>query len=174
MSGTVAWFSGLSGSGKTSIAERTSEILRQDGQRVTILDGDVVRNKEHRHLGFTTEDIKENNRLIAIMCLQTLSEYDVILVPIISPFRESREAAKQTLGKAFAEVYVRASLEEVMRRDPKGHYQKIREGVLQGFIGVDNGLPYEPPLAPDIVLDTESFNMEECASQLAGFCRGGR
>ncbi len=174
MSGTVAWFSGLSGSGKTSIAERTSEILRKDGERVTILDGDAVRNNEHRHLGFTTADIKENNRLIALMCLHHMSEYDVILVPIISPFRESREAAKQTLGKAFAEVYVKASLEEVMRRDPKGHYRKVREGELPGFIGVDGGVPYEPPLTPDLILDTESYKMEECASQLAGFCRGGR
>lgn len=167
MTAIVAWFTGLSGSGKSTIAGHVAGLLRASGRSVRILDGDVVRTELHRHLGFSPADIRENNRLIADLCRQSLDRYDVILVPVIAPFRDARAAARALLGPAFVEVYVRASMPEVMRRDPKGLYQQVQEGRLTGFIGLSPDVPYEPPEAPEIVLDTEANDAEACARELA-------
>ena len=169
MSGKVAWFTGLSGAGKTTIARRTFEILEERGKRVLSLDGDVVRATANQHLGFSPEDIRENNRLIAGLCRESLPEYDVILVPIISPFKDSRAAARVLLGNDFTEVYVHVSLEEAIRRDPKGLYQKALDGSLPGFIGVAADIPYEPPDTAEITLDTENEDVEVCAQRLVNF-----
>lgn len=162
----VAWFTGLSGSGKSAIARLAAEILTEQGQKVLVLDGDDVRARQHRHLGYSPEGIRENNRLIAQLCQGSMAKYNVILVPIISPFRDSRESARRLLGPGFVEVYVRASLEEVMRRDPKGLYEKVKQGRLPGFIGVDREVPYESPESAELVLETESLGVKECATQL--------
>jgi len=169
VAGKVAWFTGLSGAGKTTIADRASDILTELGLRVLSLDGDAVRATLNRHLGFSGADIRENNRLIANLCLESLAEYDVILVPIISPFKDSRAAARVLLEKNFSEVYVHASLEEAIRRDPKGLYQKALDGSLAGFIGIAADVPYEKPDAAEITLDTEKENMETCAQHLVKF-----
>ena len=171
---TVAWFTGLSGAGKSSIATLAAGQLRQSGYRVLVLDGDAVRQLSHRHLGFEAADIVENNRLIAIRCREAGNDYDIVLVPIISPFRRSRAAAKASIGEDFVEVYIRASLEEVMRRDPKGLYKQVSEGKLQGFIGIAPEVPYEPPETPDIVLDTQSGDVTACARQLTSFLEEAR
>src|SRR5438874_2199244 len=120
----VAWFTGLSGSGKSTIAHLVTEQLRASGRRVLVLDGDAVRDREHRHLVFTPADIRENNRLIAELCRRSLGDTDVILVPVISPFRDARAAARAQLGAVFHEVYIKASLEAVSSRDPKGLYRR--------------------------------------------------
>jgi adenylyl-sulfate kinase len=168
----VAWFTGLSGAGKSTIANRVADLLRADGRRVRILDGDVVRTELHRHLGFSPADIRENNRLIAGLCQQSAAGWDVILVPVISPFRDARVAARELLGRSFVEVYVRASIPEVMRRDPKGLYRQVQEGRITGFIGLSPEVPYEPPEAPEIVLDTERADAAECARHLASWLEG--
>jgi len=172
MPATIAWFTGLSGSGKSAIADKVAETLRDQGHEVRVIDGDDVRGTAHRHLGFSPEDIRENNRLVALLCQESLSQFDVILVPIISPFRDSRNAARSLLGKSFTEVYIKASLKEVMQRDPKGHYKAVREGTLTGFIGIDDQVPYEPPESADLVLDTESHGLEECANELVDLLIG--
>lgn len=153
MTAKVAWFTGLSGSGKTAIAAAVAHALKEQGKRVLVLDGDEIRAKLHRHLGFTPEDIRENNQLIAELCLKEQPHYHAILVPIISPFRASRAAARAILTPDFIEVHVRASLDTVKRRDPKGLYCKVEAGELKGFIGVE--VPYESPENPEIVIDTE-------------------
>ena len=163
----VAWFTGLSGAGKSTIATQAADLLRSRELRVRILDGDVVRTELHRHLGFSPADIRENNRLIAELCAASAPDYDVILVPVISPFRDARASARAMIGASFVEVYVRASIDEVMRRDPKGLYRKVRDGSLSGFIGVSPEVPYEPPAAAEIILDTESADAPSCARQLA-------
>ena len=168
MGHAVAWFTGLSGSGKSTISEQTALILRNQGQSVQVLDGDAVRKTHQPPLGFSPEDIRENNRLMVKLCQESISEYDVILVPIISPFRGSRHHARRMLGQAFVEVYIKASLDEVMRRDPKGLYRQVREGSLSGFVGIDSQVPYEPPENPELILDTEMLSVNECASTLAG------
>ena len=169
MVGKVAWFTGLSGAGKTTISQRVAQLLTGRDQKVLVLDGDVVRATLHRHLGLSPADIRENNRLIVGICRKSLAEYDVILVPIISPFRDSREAARCELGSAFVEVYVRASLAEVARRDPKGLYLEASQGKLSGLIGVAEEVPYEPPDTPELVLDTEEHGVEVCAAELAEY-----
>lgn len=173
MRGRVAWFTGLSGSGKSTIAGLASEALRDRGLRVSILDGDAVRDRAHRHLGFTPADISENNRLIAGLCRDALADHDVVLVPVISPFRDARAEAKRVIGTPFVEVYVKASLDEVATRDPKGLYRDAREGRLHGLIGFAADMPYEPPDDPDLILDTERDDARNCAAHLVAFLMPG-
>jgi len=165
----VAWFTGLSGAGKTTIANLAAEMIRDHGQTVSVIDGDYVRSHLHRHLGFSDEDIKENNRLIAELCGEALSGHDVILVPIISPFRDSRKSARLALGGAFVEVYIRVSLDEAIRRDPKGLYRIAIDGMMPNLIGIAGGVPYEAPESADLALDTEKFDAETCARKLADY-----
>src|SRR3989338_1717572 len=103
----VLWFTGLSGSGKSTIADKISEKLKNKGYSVKILDGDVVRNTLHRHLGFTKKDILLNIKLISQLALKYLDTHDIILVPIISPYKIGRENARKLLGKHFTEVYIK-------------------------------------------------------------------
>src|SRR3989338_3893085 len=111
MNAKVLWFTGLSGSGKTTIALALQKELEKRNKKVRIFDGDIVRQELHKHLGFTPADIKENNRLISELCLKHINDFDFILVPIISPFTESRKKARTLLGKSFIEIYVKAPLE---------------------------------------------------------------
>ena len=161
MSGSVLWFTGMSGSGKTTIANRLAEKLGQKGKAVKILDGDVIRNSVHRHLGFAPEDIRENNVLIAKLCLKYKKGHNFVLVPIISPFAESRAKAKEIIGEGFIEVYVKISLAEAIKRDVKGLYEKVLSGGLKNFIGISPNVPYEPPGKPDICIDTEGLAVND-------------
>lgn len=165
----VAWFTGLSGAGKSTIAELAAARLTAEGRRVAMLDGDAVRARFHRHLGFTPADIRENNRLIAELCVEALVDHDVVLVPVISPFRDARDAARDRIGAPFAEVHVKAGLETVMSRDPKGLYLAVREGRRPALIGMSADVPYEPPLHPDLVLDTEAHSAARLADALVTF-----
>ncbi|MQF95108.1 MAG: adenylyl-sulfate kinase [SAR202 cluster bacterium] len=166
MTALVAWMTGLSGAGKSTIAEKTAALLEEMGNKVLVLDGDAVRSKISPALGFTREDILENDRRLISLCLEAVSDYDVILVPKISPFKEQRAVTRQNLGEGFVEVYVRASIETVSTRDPKGLYKDSREGRLKGLIGVAPEVPYEPPESPELVLDTETSDPDSCARTL--------
>ena len=137
----VLWFTGLSGAGKTTIADEVSRILKEKGKTVITLDGDVLRSTVHHHLTFSREDIKKNNDMIANICIDKIDEYDYILVPIISPFTASRKKARDLIGNNFIEVYVKASLNKVIERDIKGLYKKAIKGVLNNFIGIDPQVP---------------------------------
>jgi len=165
----VVWFTGLSGAGKTTISQKVADRLEVYSLKVLTLDGDVVRSKREIPLGFTPEDIRANNKLIVEICRDSLSEYDVILVPVISPFADSRAHAKHVLGNSMAVVYVHVSLREAAQRDPKGLYRDQESGKLQGLIGVAEEIPYEPPEHPDLILDTESSDVLSCANQLVEY-----
>ena len=167
----MAWLTGLSGAGKSTIAVLAASMLREDGVSVSVLDGDAVRQGRHNQLGFNPEDIRENNRRIVELCSDALGRHDVVLVPVISPFRVSRAAARNALGEQYLEVFVKASLTEVRRRDPKGFYRQASEGRLAGLIGVDPEVPYEPPESPALVLDTERQDAPACAMELVRFIR---
>ena len=169
MNTRVLWFTGLSGSGKSTIASGVSKILRENKFSVKILDGDEIRNSIHAHLGFSPDDISQNNRRIAIICRELLQNYDFILVPIISPFRTSRFTAKEIIGKSFIEVYVKSNLKTVIKRDVKGLYTKALKGKIDNFIGIDPLVPYEPPENPDIVLDTEIETVEESVQKMYNY-----
>ena len=157
----VIWLTGLSGSGKSTIANELAIKLQQEGKLAYILDGDNVRMGLNKDLGFSDYDRKENIRRIAEVA-KLLSDAGVIVITaFISPFREEREKAKEIIGRGnFIEVFVRTSLETCEKRDPKGLYKKARAGEIPMFTGIDS--PYEEPLNYDIMVsgDTDSDQYE--------------
>jgi len=160
MNAKIFWFTGLSGAGKTSIAESSKIELEMKGFSVLVLDGDVVRSNYHRDLSFTEEDIKENNHLISQICVENVNKYQAIIVPIISPYTESRNKARQMFGDNFFEVYCKTQIETLEDRDTKGLYAKSRAGKLNNLIGYSpGGVVYEPPIAPDITLDSDNNDL---------------
>lgn len=165
----VFWFAGLSGSGKTTITQALVEKLSAQGKTVKIFDGDVVRQELNTHLGFTPADIRENNRIIAELCAKNRALYDYIFVPIISPFEDARVAAREKLAPDFYVVYIKASLEEVMKRDVKGLYKKAVAGEIHHFIGLDPQVPFQVPKSPDLILDTQEENSELSVSKFLEF-----
>lgn len=158
----VFWFTGLSGAGKTTLAEAARRHLEKQGLQATVVDGDAVRAQLHQHLGFSETDIKKNNALIAELCGSLRDRYDAILVPIISPYAESRAHARERLLPGFFEIFVSARLETVLARDTKGLYAKAKAGEVRNLVGYSPGAPYEPPVHPDLIIDT-SMNDESAA-----------
>jgi adenylyl-sulfate kinase len=162
--GFTLWFTGLSGAGKTTVSKIVEDELRSRGSRVEILDGDVVRENLSKGLGFSKEDRDINIRRIAFVA-DLLSRNGVpVITAAISPYRELRDEARETMGDRFIEVYVKASVEACAERDVKGLYEKAFKGEIKEFTGVSD--PYEPPLNPEITLDTEHETAEESAHKL--------
>lgn len=159
--GTVIWFTGLSGSGKTTLAVRLKKELESIGKTVEILDGDSIRNTLNKHLRFSRDDIKENNRVIAELAKKKISDVEFVLVPIISPYREDRAMARSMIGKNFVELFINASLNTCIKRDVKGLYKKALSGEIKNFIGVSESNPYEAPLKPDLEVKTDSLSIEK-------------
>ncbi|MBI3971572.1 MAG: adenylyl-sulfate kinase, partial [Chloroflexi bacterium] len=153
--GFTVWLTGLSGAGKTTLAERLVAELAARGQQPEVLDGDVVRTHLSKGLGFSKEDRDTNIRRIAFVGSLVTRQGGVVLVAAISPYRETRDEARAQIeaagrGKGFVEVYVECPLEELVRRDVKGLYAKALRGEIANFTGVSD--PYEPPLAPAVVV----------------------
>lgn len=146
-SGFTIWFTGLSGSGKTTISEIVGNRLRELGHRVELLDGDVVRTNLSKGLGFSKEDRDTNIRRIGWVC-EVLTRNDVVAIAAaISPYREVRDEVRTKVGR-FVEIYVECPIETLAARDIKGLYRKALAGEITGFTGVDD--PYEPPLSPEV------------------------
>jgi adenylyl-sulfate kinase len=167
--GLVFWFTGLSGSGKSTVAEGVCRRLEALGVKTLILDGDDVRTRLHHHLGFSEKDIKENNDLIADLCLANQNQHDVILVPIISPFANSRSKAREAMQCGFYEIYFDADLDSVMKRDVKGLYAKAMRGEIDNLIGFSPTVVYEPPDNPDYVAKTTNVKVSETVDGLLRF-----
>ncbi|MBI3299561.1 MAG: adenylyl-sulfate kinase [Elusimicrobia bacterium] len=165
----MLWFTGLSGSGKSTIAQAVARGLTERGKSVLILDGDAVRGTLHRDLKFSSDDILENNRRLAALCSEALGKYDYVLVPVISPFRRGREYARRLLEPHFAELYVKASIEECIRRDVKGLYKKALAGQVENFIGLSLETPYEAPSSPNLTLDTAGEDVSASAAKVLEF-----
>lgn len=146
------WFTGLSGSGKTTVAQGVKRLLEKAGYAVLIVDGDEVRASLHHNLGFSKADVKKNNALIAELCAARRNEFDVILVPIISPYAVSRKQAKKKLGDGFFEIYFDADVRCVHARDTKGLYAKADRGEMRNLIGYDPSAVYEKPIQPDFIV----------------------
>ena len=161
--GVTVWFTGLPSSGKSTIARLVERQCRKWKLKTELLDGDVVRTHLTKGLGFSKEDRDTNIKRIAFVC-QLLTRNDVLAITsAISPYRETRDQARQMIG-SFVEVYVKTSLEECEKRDVKGLYQKARAGEVKGMTGVDD--PYEAPANPEVVCETEKETAEECAAKV--------
>jgi bifunctional enzyme CysN/CysC len=164
-SARVVWFTGLSGSGKSTIANLVEKRLHADGRHTYILDGDNVRHGLNRDLGFTEADRVENIRRVAEVSKLMVDAGLIVLVSFISPFRAERRMARELLAEGeFIEVFVDTPLAEAERRDVKGLYAKARAGELKNFTGIDS--PYEAPEAPEIRIDTTQVSPEEAAEQI--------
>lgn len=151
--GATIWLTGLSGSGKSSVAVRVERLIVGSGRPAYVLDGDNVRHGLNADLGFSDDDRRENVRRVGEVARLMADAGVVVLVPVISPFRDARDevrAAHAAASLRFLEVFVDTPIELCEQRDPKGLYAKARRGELSGFTGIDS--PYEPPVAPDLVL----------------------
>lgn len=163
--GMTLWFTGLSGSGKSTVAVAMEKALAGKGIFCRIIDGDNVRCGLNAGLGFSAEDRKENIRRVAEVCKLFTQTGIVTLATFISPTRELRGMAKEIIGEDdFIEVYVSTPIEECERRDVKGLYAKARRGEIKEFTGVSS--PFEAPLSPDIEIDTSALDIEESVEKI--------
>jgi bifunctional enzyme CysN/CysC len=159
------WFTGLSGSGKSTIANLVEKRLYALGQHTYILDGDNVRHGLNKDLGFTDADRVENIRRVAEVARLMVDAGLIVLVSFISPFRSERTLARSLFAKGeFLEIYVDTPLAEAERRDPKGLYKKARANQIKNFTGIDS--PYEPPESPELRLDTTKLAAEAAAQRV--------
>ncbi|HST27488.1 MAG TPA: adenylyl-sulfate kinase [Rudaea sp.] len=166
------WLTGLSGSGKSTIANQVEQRLHALGRHTYLLDGDNVRHGLNRDLGFTDEDRVENIRRVAEVARLMVDAGLIVLVSFISPFRDERRMARDLFGAGdFAEVFVDTPIELCEKRDPKGLYAKARAGELRNFTGVDS--PYEPPLEPELHLRTEKESVDALARRVVEFLERG-
>ncbi|MBD2016710.1 adenylyl-sulfate kinase [Microcoleus sp. FACHB-53] len=161
--GVTVWFTGLSGAGKTTISRAVGNRLKSYGQKLEILDGDVVRLNLCKGLGFSKEDRDENIRRVGFVAGLLTRNQVTVLVSAISPYREIRQEVRERIGN-FVEVYVNAPLQVCEQRDVKGLYKKARAGEIKNFTGIDD--PYEPPFNPDVECRTDLETVEESVSKV--------
>lgn len=163
--GAVVWFTGLSGSGKSTVAHVVEEKLHRMGCHTYVFDGDNVRHGLCAGLGFSPQDRTENIRRISEMVKLFLDAGILALTAFISPFAMDRRAVRDLIGsRDFIEIHCRCPLEVCEQRDVKGMYKRARAGVIKEFTGISS--PYENPENPDLVLDTDKLSIEECAEQV--------
>jgi bifunctional enzyme CysN/CysC len=168
----VVWLTGLSGSGKSTIANLVEKRLHVEGRHTYLLDGDNVRHGLNKDLGFTEEDRVENIRRVAEVAKLMVDAGLIVLVSFISPFRAERRMARDLMGeREFVEVFVDTPLEEAERRDVKGLYAKARSGELKNFTGISS--PYEAPEHPEIRIDTTKMTAEQAAERIFAWLEGG-
>lgn len=163
MKGFTVWFTGLSGSGKSTLARKLEKELENIGFHVEVLDGDEVRLRLSKGLGFSKEDRDENIRRISYVAKIVTRCGAVAITCAISPYRETRDEARREIER-FVEVYVKCDLEECIRRDVKGLYKKALNGEIRNFTGVSD--PYEEPINPEIVVETQRETEEESINKV--------
>lgn len=166
--GFCIWFTGLSGSGKSTTAEVLASLLLERGRQLTLLDGDVVRTHLSKGLGFSPEDRDTNILRIGFVAGEIARQGGSVICAAISPYRATRNEARKMVGEdSFIEVYVNTPIEVCEQRDVKGLYARARRGQITGFTGVDD--PYEEPVNPEITLDTVNFTPEENARKIVEY-----
>jgi adenylyl-sulfate kinase len=163
--GLTLWLTGLSGSGKSTIANALTGKLSKNNQdfALEMLDGDEIREHLNKDLGFERKDRITNIQRIAFLAGKISKHNVLVIVPVIAPYKEARELAR-TYSKNFLEVFIKASLEKVEERDVKGLYQKARAGEIKNFTGISD--PYEVPENPDLILNTEETNINDSVEKL--------
>ncbi|WP_417381353.1 adenylyl-sulfate kinase [Gimesia sp.] len=166
--GAVLWFTGLSGSGKSTIANTVDHKLFEMGKHTFVLDGDNIRMGLNKNLGFSPEDRTENIRRIGEVSKLYTDAGILVMTAFISPYLEDRDQVREIMGEGeFIEVLVQASLETCEERDPKGLYKKARAGEIKGFTGID--APYEAPEKPELVLDSDAKGIDELADEVVAY-----
>lgn len=161
----ILWFTGLSGSGKSTIANALIRRLFEEGKQGYILDGDNIRHGLNQDLGFSPEDRKENIRRIGEVAKLFVDSGTIVATAFISPYRKDRDLVRQLVDKdEFLEVYVKCPLEVCEERDPKGLYEKAHKGEISSFTGID--APYEEPVQPEIVIESDKVSIEEAVNQI--------
>lgn len=169
--GCVVWFTGLSGAGKSSVANQVEVLLNGKGIRTYLLDGDNIRHGLCADLGFAAADRTENIRRVGQVAKLLADAGVVVLTALISPYRSDRDAVRRIVQEIetipFVEVHVQASLATCEGRDPKGLYKMARAGKITNFTGIDD--PYEAPLQPELVLDSNSKTVQALASETVAF-----
>lgn len=162
----MVWFTGLSGAGKSSVANAVEKMLNtKHNIRTYLLDGDNIRHGLCQDLGFSSEDRAENIRRVGQVGKLMADSGVVTLAALISPYRRDRNSVRDSVSSVapFLEIYVQASLETCEGRDPKGLYKMARDGKIKGFTGIDD--PYEEPSSPELVLDSNSKGIDELAKE---------
>jgi len=168
--GCVIWLTGLSGSGKSTIANELEYELNKMRYHTYLLDGDNIRSGLNSDLGFNKEDRNENIRRISEVARLFVDAGIITITAFISPFIKDREKAKEIIGKEnFIEVFIDTPFEECVKRDPKGLYKKALKGEIRNFTGIDS--PYEKPINPDIHIETVKFDIKESAEKIIKFLK---
>jgi sulfate adenylyltransferase len=171
--GPVVYLTGLSGSGKSTIAEALATDLRAAGRAVEIIDGDVLRARDAAPLGFDRASREAQVRRAAELSAEAAASGAVVISALISPFEAARRAARDVIaasGASFHLVYVSTPLEVAEARDPKGHYRRARAGEIRDFTGIDS--PYEAPLDADLVIDTTTTSVDEAVAAVRALIDG--
>jgi adenylylsulfate kinase len=168
--GVLIWFTGLSASGKSTVANEVTHQLHRIGKLTYVLDGDNIRHGLNKNLGFSPEDREENIRRISEVGNLFADAGIITTTAFISPYRKDRDFARQLLGDGrFIEVFVKASIDTCEQRDPKGLYKKAKNGEIKEFTGIS--APYEEPLHPEIVLDADTMSIEEEVESVLNFLK---
>lgn len=165
----LLWFTGLSGSGKSTVASLLEKRLHEMGKLTYLLDGDNVRHGLNSDLGFSEEDRIENIRRVGEVSKLIVDAGVITISTFISPFKEDRENVRKLLGKDFIEVFTDCPLEVCEERDPKGIYKKARKGEIKNFTGIDS--PYEKPENPEITVSTHLNSLEECVELIISYLK---
>ncbi len=161
--GVTLWFTGLPCSGKSAVADRAAEILKERGYHVERLDGDIVRQDLTRDLGFSKADRDENIRRVTFVSKLLTRNGVIVLTSFISPYIEVRDRARREIG-SFAEIYTKCALDVCIQRDVKGMYKKAIAGQIKEFTGISD--PYEEPVHPELLLETDKETLEESTARV--------
>ena len=169
----IVWLTGMSGSGKSTLAEHIKDTYQKEGYSVRIIDGDDIRDRDVEKLGFGRKDVEVNNLRIAKLCLESKdSGFDLILVPVISPYDEVRKRTRSLLEPYYHLVYVEADIDSLKKRDTKGLYKAADQGLINNLIGYSEINPYDKPSDADFVINTNNNTLLNDSKQsLLGFVK---
>ncbi|MBT6937933.1 MAG: adenylyl-sulfate kinase [Candidatus Marinimicrobia bacterium] len=161
----------MSGSGKSTLSKKLIQFLENNNKTLLYLDGDEIRSKVEYKNDFSVQSIKQNSLEIIKECNIFLDLYDYIIVSVIAPFEDTRAHARKIFGDNYIEIFVNATLKELVRRDTKGLYKNALNGVLKNLIGVDSNTPYQLPTKPDLVIDTDNENEDQSFEKIKNLIR---
>ena len=169
----IVWLTGMSGSGKSTLAEYIKDTYQKEGYSVRIIDGDDIRDRDVEKLGFGLKDVEVNNLRIAKLCLESKdSGFNLILVPVISPYDEVRKRIRSFLEPYYHLVYVEADIDSLKKRDTKGLYKAADQGLISDLIGYSEINPYDKPSDADFVVNTDNNTLLDNSKQsLLGFVK---